>query len=70
MRACFSLSSQSVAMDPANVQGSGAQQKMRSLGPPRYDGADGNPLYDTNGVGHYGQSFLTFLQKHRVVLLL
>ena len=45
-------------MDAANIQGSSgaAQQKLRSIGPPRYDGSDGNPLYDTRGVGHYGMS--------------
>lgn len=43
-------------MDPANLQGHGQQQKMRQNAPPRrYDGQNGNPLYDPSNGGHYGE---------------
>jgi hypothetical protein len=32
--------------------GSQAQQQM---GPKKYDGQNGNPLYDMNNGGHYGE---------------
>jgi len=42
-------------MDPANLQAHN-QQKMRQApaAPRRYDGANGNPLYDPSNGGHYG----------------
>ncbi|KAF2715192.1 histone-fold-containing protein [Pleomassaria siparia CBS 279.74] len=42
-------------MDPANLA---HQQKMRQppAAPRRYDGANGNPLYDSGNGGHYGAS--------------
>ncbi|KAF2175526.1 histone-fold-containing protein [Zopfia rhizophila CBS 207.26] len=43
-------------MDPANLQAHG-QQKMRQApaAPRRYDGANGNPMYDPSNGGHYGE---------------
>ena len=44
-------------MDQVNLQGHG-QQKMRqsTAAPRKYDGQQGNPLYDSANGGHYGQS--------------
>ena len=43
-------------MDPTNLQAQG-QHKMRQApaAPRRYDGQNGNPLYDSANGGHYGQ---------------
>lgn len=43
-------------MDPAALQAHG-QQKLRqqaTAAPRRYDGQNGNPLYDPKVIGHYG----------------
>lgn len=42
-------------MDPTNLQAQG-QHKMRQApaAPRRYDGQNGNPLYDSANGGHYG----------------
>ncbi|KAL1392564.1 histone-fold-containing protein, partial [Phyllosticta capitalensis] len=51
-------------MDPSNLQGHG-QQKMRQQAPPRrYDGQNGNPLYDPANGGHYGASASIAAQGH------
>lgn len=44
-------------MDQVNLQGHG-QQKMRpaTAAPRKYDGQQGNPLYDPANGGHYGTS--------------
>jgi hypothetical protein len=46
-------------MDQVNLQGHG-QQKMRQqpqqAAPRKYDGQQGNPLYDPTNGGHYGKS--------------
>jgi len=46
-------------MDQVNLQGHG-QQKMRQqpqqAAPRKYDGQQGNPLYDPTNGGHYGAS--------------
>ncbi|KAF7577449.1 hypothetical protein PtrM4_016890 [Pyrenophora tritici-repentis] len=44
-------------MDQVNLQGHG-QQKMRqsTAAPRKYDGQQGNPLYDSANGGHYGAS--------------
>jgi len=44
-------------MDQVNLQGHG-QQKMRqaTAAPRKYDGQQGNPLYDSANGGHYGTS--------------
>lgn len=49
-------------MDPANLQA----QKMRQApaAPRRYDGTNGNPLYDPSNGGHYGTSALFFLPQY------
>lgn len=48
-------------MDQVNLQGHG-QQKMRQqpqqAAPRKYDGQQGNPLYDPQQGGHYGKSAL------------
>lgn len=45
-------------MDQVNLQGHG-QQKMRQqpqqAAPRKYDGQQGNPLYDPTNGGHYGK---------------
>lgn len=52
-------------MDPATLQAHG-QQKMRPApaAPRRYDGANGNPLYDPANGGHYGASASIAAQGH------
>ncbi|KAF2262098.1 histone-fold-containing protein [Lojkania enalia] len=52
-------------MDPANLQAHG-QQKMRqtTAAPRRYDGLNGNPLYDPSNGGHYGASASIAAQGH------
>ena len=47
------------SMDPTNLQAHGQQQKMRQQAAPRrYDGVNGNPLYDPANGGHYGMLLL------------
>lgn len=44
-------------MDPTSLQAHG-QQKLRqqaTAAPRRYDGQNGNPLYDHGNGGHYGE---------------
>lgn len=52
-------------MDPTNLQGQG-QHKMRQApaAPRRYDGQNGNPLYDSANGGHYGASANIAAQGH------
>ncbi|KAF2733516.1 histone-fold-containing protein [Polyplosphaeria fusca] len=52
-------------MDPTNLQAHG-QQKMRQApaAPRRYDGLNGNPLYDPANGGHYGASANIAAQGH------
>ncbi|KAF2474064.1 histone-fold-containing protein [Lindgomyces ingoldianus] len=52
-------------MDPTHLQAHG-QQKMRQApaAPKRYDGLNGNPLYDSNNGGHYGASASIAAQGH------
>ncbi|OCK85493.1 histone-fold-containing protein [Lepidopterella palustris CBS 459.81] len=54
-------------MDPGNLQAHG-QQKMRGqqaqAAPRRYDGLNGNPLYDPANGGHYGASASIAAQGH------
>lgn len=48
-------------MDPTSLQAHG-QQKLRqqaTAAPRRYDGQNGNPLYDPGNGGHYG-TFVLF----------
>ncbi|KAG9196150.1 histone-fold-containing protein [Alternaria panax] len=54
-------------MDQVNLQGHG-QQKMRQqpqqAAPRKYDGQQGNPLYDPQQGGHYGASAAIAAQNH------
>jgi len=54
-------------MDQVNLQGHG-QQKMRQqpqqAAPRKYDGQQGNPLYDPTNGGHYGASAAIAAQNH------
>lgn len=53
------------SMDPTNLQTHGQQQKMRQQAAPRrYDGVNGNPLYDPANGGHYGASASIAAQGH------
>jgi hypothetical protein len=40
-------------MDPTNLQAQG-QRRQAPAAPRRYDGQNGNPLYDSANNGHYG----------------
>ena len=53
-------------MDPTNLQAHG-QQKMRQApaAPRRYDGQNGNPLYDPSNGGHYGTCVLSRAPQSR-----
>lgn len=54
-------------MDPTSLQAHG-QQKLRqqaTAAPRRYDGQNGNPLYDPGNGGHYGAFVLPALHYHR-----
>ncbi|KAF2142889.1 uncharacterized protein K452DRAFT_297408 [Aplosporella prunicola CBS 121167] len=51
-------------MDPANLQGHGQQKMRQQAAPRRYDGQNGNPLYDPSNGGHYGASASIAAQGH------
>ncbi|KAF2841451.1 histone-fold-containing protein [Patellaria atrata CBS 101060] len=54
-------------MDPSNLQSAGGQklrQQQQQQGPRRYDGLNGNPLYDPANGGHYGASAHIAAQGH------
>jgi hypothetical protein len=55
-------------MDPAGLHG----QKMRQppSAPRRYDGENGNPIYDTKNGGHFGTSTLRHWRVHTVLCAL
>jgi hypothetical protein len=52
-------------MDPTNLQKMRQQQPQQST-PRRYDGVNGNPMYDSNNGGHYGmRSASARVPQHR-----
>ncbi|KAF2866608.1 histone-fold-containing protein [Massariosphaeria phaeospora] len=46
-------------MDAANLQGHGQQKMRQAAAPRRYDGANGNPLYEASNGGHYAPLLLS-----------
>ncbi|KAF2087003.1 histone-fold-containing protein [Saccharata proteae CBS 121410] len=51
-------------MDPSTLQGHGQQKMRQQQAPRRYDGQNGNPLYDPANGGHYGASAGIAAQGH------
>ncbi|KAL1608351.1 Transcriptional activator hap5 [Paraconiothyrium brasiliense] len=51
-------------MDPTSLQAHGQQKMRQQAAPRRYDGQNGNPLYDPGNGGHYGASAAIAAQGH------